>query len=261
MSSILGGRSGNRGRCAQPCRLKYELQRDGVSVAGAYALSPKDMALIKHLDELGRIGVASLKIEGRLKSAEYVSAVTGIYRKYLDIAYAVTDADMTELKNAFSRSGFTDGYFTGRTGRNMMAHDNPANNSGSVYTAAAKERAAGRITRQIPVNIFASLARDDVLRVTVYDNDGNCVNTEGRVRAESAVNKPLTPERLCARLCKLGGTAFRAEDINVEVDEGITIPVKDINDARRRFCAEAAQIRIDCISQPRSRTRSRAMPC
>ncbi|MCH5212878.1 MAG: U32 family peptidase [Oscillospiraceae bacterium] len=243
MSSILGGRSGNRGRCAQPCRLRYDLMENSSGAGSAYALSPKDMALIKHLNELRRIGVASLKIEGRLKSAEYVSAVTGIYRKYLDSLDMVTDEDMTELKNAFSRSGFTDGYFTRKTGRIMMAHDNPANNSGSVYTAAAKERASGKIVRRIPVHIFASLAKGDVLRVTAYDNDGRCVSVTGNVKAENAINKPLTAERLCEQLSKLGSTPFTAEDISAEVDEGITIPVKDINEVRRLFSAELEEAR------------------
>ena len=84
MSSMLGGRSGNRGRCAQPCRLSYTLLEDGRECGSAHILSPKDMALIGHLKELESAGVTSLKIEGRLKSPEYVSAVTGIYRKYLD---------------------------------------------------------------------------------------------------------------------------------------------------------------------------------
>ena len=250
MSSILGGRSGNRGRCAQPCRLNYNLTENGIHCGSAYALSPKDMALIKHLNELKRIGVTSLKIEGRLKSAEYVSAVTGIYRKYLDSAAKVTEDDMTELKNAFSRSGFTDGYFTGKTGRSMMAHDNPANNSGSVYTAAAKERASGKIVRRIPIHIFASLTKGDVLRVTAYDNDGGCVSAAGTAIAETAVNKPLTSDRLCEQLTKLGGSPFIASDINTEIDDGITIPVKDINDVRRRFAAELEELRGKAKKRP-----------
>lgn len=240
MSSILGGRSGNRGRCAQPCRLPYDLMAGDRQCGSAYALSPKDMALIEHLKELSEIGVTSLKIEGRLKSAEYVSTVTGIYRKYLDSPGHVSDQDMTELKNAFSRSGFTDGYFTGKTGRKMMAHDNPANNSGSTYTAAAKERAAGKTVRRIPIKMFASLMRGDVLRVTAYDDMGNCVSCEGKVRAETAVNRPLTSQRLCEQLAKLGESTFIAQDINAEIDDGITIPVKDINEVRRQVCAALA---------------------
>ena len=236
MSSVLGGRSGNRGRCAQPCRLSYELIRNGNREVSAYALSPKDMALIDHLKELRRIGVASLKIEGRLKSAEYVSAVTGIYRKYLDKPDKVSVGDRRELAAAFSRSGFTDGYLTGRLGRAMMAHDNPANNSGSDFTEEAKKRACGGFTRRIPINIFASLAAEDILRVTAYDNDGSCVSVLGDIKAEAAKNKPLTGERLREQLSKLGATPFYAADINTETEDGITVPVKEINAVRRRMC-------------------------
>lgn len=243
MSSVIGGRSGNRGRCAQPCRLSYELIRNGNREAAAYALSPKDMALIDHLQELDRIGVTSLKIEGRLKSAEYVSAVTGIYRKYLDKPGKVRKEDMRELTAAFSRSGFTDGYFTGRLGRSMMAHDNPANNSGSEFTEEAKKRASGEIIRRIPINVFASLAVDDVLRVTGYDNDGNCTSVFGDIKAEAAVNKPLTGERLSEQLSRLGSTPFYAADINAAAENGITIPVKEINEVRRRMCHELEEMR------------------
>ncbi len=236
MSSILGGRSGNRGRCAQPCRLHYELLEKGRSCDDAYILSPKDMALTGKLRELKRIGVSSLKIEGRLKSPEYVSAVTGVYRRCLDNMAPVSDADMTELKNAFSRSGFTDGYFTGKLGGAMMSHNNPANNSGSVYTAEAKARASGKTVRRIPISMFASLSAGDVLRVTAYDAEGHCISCEGKAAAETAVNRPLTPERLSGQLSKLGATVFCAEDISAEVGDGITIPVRDINEVRRRVC-------------------------
>ena len=250
MSSILGGRSGNRGRCAQPCRLKYELSKNGSGEACAYALSPKDMALISQLPELTRIGVASLKIEGRLKSAEYVSAVTGIYRKYLDDPGKVTEEDMKELEAAFSRSGFTDGYFTGRLGRDMMAHDNPANNSGSVFTDEAKRRASGIITRKLPINIFASLSACDVLHVTAYDDDGHCVSMDGDIKSEAAEKKPLTGERLCEQLGKLGGTPFAASDINAEVADGITVPIKEINEVRRRMCRELEEQRTHRDRKP-----------
>lgn len=236
MSSILGGRSGNRGRCAQPCRLHYSLCKNGKPCDDAYILSPKDMALIKHLDKLKRMGVASLKIEGRLKSPEYVSEVVGIYRKYLDNPAPVTDSDMTELKNAFSRSGFTDGYFTAKLGKGMMAHENPANNSGSIYTREAKDRALGKGVCKIPVNIYATLLKDDVLRLTIYDDDGNCVVCEGAVKSEPALTRPIDTDRLKDQLRRLGDTPFEAGNIETELDEGITIPVKEINDVRRRAC-------------------------
>ncbi len=244
MSSILGGRSGNRGRCAQPCRLKYSLLENGEACGEAYVLSPKDMALIEHLKELSAAGVASLKIEGRLKSPEYVSAVTGVYRKYLDsIGKRIAAEDMEELRNAFSRSGFTDGYLTGVLGRDMMSHDNPANNSGNRYSSEARERASGRTVRRIPVNIYASLCDGNNLSVTMYDNDGNCAVCSGSVPAEPARSKPLEAERLEEQLSKLGQTPFEAAEVTAEVDKGITVPVKDINETRRRACAELESMR------------------
>lgn len=242
MSSMLGGRSGNRGRCAQPCRQFYELE-GGRKKHGAYILSPKDMALIDHLEQLRKAGVSSLKIEGRLKSAEYVSAVTGVYRKYLDTAKRVSEKDMAELRNAFSRSGFTDGYLMNKLGADMMSHNNPANNSGSTYTAKAKERASGKIVRRIPVNMYASLSAGGKLSVTAYDNDGGCVSYEGSAVAEKAKNKPLTSQRLAEQLSKLGSTPFCAGDINAETDEGITLPVKEINEVRRNVCDALEKLR------------------
>ena len=243
MSSILGGRSGNRGRCAQPCRLPYSLLEGSKQCNEGYILSPKDMALIKHLDKLKKIGVASLKIEGRLKSPEYVSAVTGIYRKYLDYPAEVSKSDMDELKNAFSRSGFTDGYFTGSLGQKMMSHSNPSNNSGNIYTKEAKERASGKMLRHIPINIFASLSKNDVLHLTAYDNDGNYVCSDGAEIAVTANNQPLEKQRLTEQLSKLGSTPFFAETIETELDENITIPIKDINETRRKLCAALIELR------------------
>lgn len=238
MSSMLGGRSGNRGRCAQPCRLSYTLLEDGRECGSAHILSPKDMALIGHLKELESAGVTSLKIEGRLKSPEYVSAVTGIYRKYLDEARGkVSEKDMRELRSAFSRSGFTDGYLTGRLGADMMSHDNPANNSGSRFSAETKERASGKFVRKIPITVFASLRAGEPISVTAYDRDGTCVSCTGTVAAERAVKKPLDEERLKEQLSKLGSTPFEAEETCVEAEAGVTVPVKDINETRRHVCA------------------------
>lgn len=236
MSSILGGRSGNRGRCAQPCRLPYDLTENGKVCDSGYILSPKDMALIEHLEELKKAGVTSLKIEGRLKSAEYVSAVVGVYRKYLDNPKAVSEADMTELKNAFSRSGFTDGYLTGRLGRDMMSHSNPANNSGSIYTTDAKMRAEGRFIKKFPIDVYASLAEGDVFRVTACMDNGICASAEGVQIAERAINRPLDGERIKEQLVKLGDTPFEINTVTVDAEDEITVPIKEINQARRSLC-------------------------
>lgn len=130
MSHYIGGRSGNRGACAQPCRLPYDLILDGKIAGGGYPLSPCDMNLIEHLKRLAEAGVASLKIEGRMKSPEYVAVVTSVYRKYLDAVKngsfnGVSIDDMNRLKQVFNRGDFTDAYFTGESGKTLMSDDVP----------------------------------------------------------------------------------------------------------------------------------------
>lgn len=131
MSSMLGGRSGNRGRCAQTCRLPYTLYCGYDKVAEEYLLSPKDVATVTILPELIEAGIASLKIEGRMKNPEYVAGVTRIYRKYIDLYFAdpdhyeVTAEDMKELTQLFNRGGFTEGYYTARGGLDMMSVERP----------------------------------------------------------------------------------------------------------------------------------------
>lgn len=233
MSSILGGRSGNRGRCAQPCRLSYSLTDGKKNAELGYLLSPKDMALINELEELREIGVASLKIEGRLKRAEYVSAVTGIYRKYLDFPGRVSAKDFEELKSAFSRSGFTNGYFTGKLGAEMMSGKSPSN-SGSSFSNEAKARAAENADiRKVKVNIAASVFENSPIEITMYDNDGHYATASGECAAEKAQRKPLDESRIKEQLKKLGGTPFFAESVEVSVGDGLVIPIKDINMARR----------------------------
>lgn len=234
MSSILGGRSGNRGRCAQPCRLPYELMEKGQCAGRGYILSPKDMSLINELGTLNEAGVKSLKIEGRLKRAEYVSAVVGIYRKYIDNPKEVTAQDMQELKDAFSRTGFTDGYFKGQLGKAMMSHKISGNSSDNKFTADAVLRASENANaRKIPVNIVGTLKEGAPLEVVMYDNDGNCFDAVGTLNSETAVNKPLDKTRFKEQLLKLGSTPFEAVSAEVYTDSGITIPVKKINAVRR----------------------------
>ena len=132
LSSMIGGRSGNRGCCAQPCRLIYELihcqNGERKSIAKGHLLSPKDLCSIKNIDDFIKSGVASLKIEGRLKTPEYVATVTKIYRKYIDnLGMAVNEKDMHDLTQIFNRGGFTDGYFAGYAPNNMITTNKPKN--------------------------------------------------------------------------------------------------------------------------------------
>ncbi|WP_242855642.1 peptidase U32 family protein [Ruminiclostridium josui] len=140
MSSMIGGRSGNRGKCAQPCRMPYSIKRDGNDIGSGYLISPKDICYIDHLAELVAGGVTSLKIEGRMKSPEYVASVVGTYRKYLDLIYEtkgisdskkgihkVSQEDRHKLLQSFNRGGFSKGYLLGKTGPEMMAYEKPKN--------------------------------------------------------------------------------------------------------------------------------------
>lgn len=245
MSSVIGGRSGNRGRCAQPCRLPYSLiDEKGASLSEGYLLSPKDMALIKELKKLEKAGVTSLKIEGRLKRAEYVSAVTGIYRKYLDCSAAVSTEDYEELKNAFSRTGFTDGYFTSQLGRKMMSRDNPSNAPKNTFSNEALKRSMPDANiRKIPINITAVLTEGASLSITMDDNEGHYATAEGDVVAVQAQKKPLDEDRLREQLEKLGQTPFISENTNIFLDEGVTVPIGEINKVRRSACDELIRLR------------------
>lgn len=265
MSSILGGRSGNRGRCAQPCRLRYTLVGDGKPKSG-FLLSPKDLSLINELSELKKIGVASLKIEGRLKRPEYVSAVTGLYRKYLDFPAAVTDEDMSELENAFSRSGFTDGYFKGRTGAAMMSSSDPSGIEKSFSPEAVARAAENADLRKIPVDIAAYISVGESVRVTISDSEGNVGCGEGSLLAETAKTRPLSEERAGEQLLKLGGTPFAAQSAEVFADGAATVPIKEINAARRAAAEELIRQRISfpkrrqCGFESKRTKRDKRMP-
>ena len=240
MSSIIGGRSGNRGMCAQPCRLPYS-----IGEKSGHILSPKDLCMIDHLKELKDMGVSSLKIEGRLKRSEYAAAVCGIYRKYLDNEETVTKNDKKELYDAFSRSGFTDMYFNGRFGKDMMCYDNPANVSENTFTDDVKKRCNENANyKKTEIFISAELKKDSPLTVSIWDNNGIFVTKSGEILSETAFKTALTEERLKSQLMKLGDTAFFANDAEIILDEGITIPVSEINKVRRDAVEEYSKQKV-----------------
>lgn len=238
MSSIIGGRSGNRGMCAQPCRLPYKIE----DKAG-YLLSPKDMCMVKRLDELKKIGVTSLKIEGRLKRSEYVAAVTGVYRKYIDNPQKVINEDMQVLYNAFSRSGFTDGYFDQKLGKSMMCYENPANSAENIFSEDVKRRCDQNANfRKTEIFMSASMKKDEPLTVAVWDNNGNFAEGKSTALAETANNKALDYERLEKQLLKMGDTPFFVQNAEISLDKGITMPISEINKARRIAVDELSKV-------------------
>ncbi len=223
MSSFIGGRSGNRGKCAQPCRQSYN---------GKYPLSLKDMCYAMHIPTICNLGVDCLKIEGRMKSPEYVYETVSVYRKLLDERRAATVEEIQRLSAAFSRSGFTDGYFTCKVNAKMFG----------VRTDSDKEISRNLITeikpKRIGVKVDATVLKGEECSVTV--SVGGCFATVKGQKPFEAVNQPLTAEMLSSRLSKTGDTPFFVEDSNIVLDDGLMLPMSAIN-ALRRCALEALQ--------------------
>ncbi len=228
MSAVVGGRSGNRGRCAQPCRLPYGV--DGPA-KDRYPLSLKDACLAGALGDMERMGVACLKLEGRMKRPEYVAVVTRIYARLLAERRGPTAAEMAELEQAFSRSGFTDQYWRGRTGAGMFGtrpEDAPDPKELFAQAKAAYEQDEART---VPVRSHCSIRAGVPCTLTVSDGV-HSVTVCGPV-PEAARTRPLTAEALSARLQKTGGTAYRCDEVTVELDEGLSLSASAVNALRR----------------------------
>lgn len=225
-SSIVGGRSGNRGECAQPCRLPYACQKCGRDQA-AYPLSLKDLSLAAHVPTLIDAGVASLKIEGRMKAPEYVRDTARIWRRLLDERRGATQKEMQALADAFSRGGFTDGYFTSRIDRRMLGIRSDADKSNS----RALEPFTG-ITRKIALTAQAALRADQPATLSL--SDGVRTVTVTGDTPMTAINAPLSREVVERNLSKFGGTCYELKELSLELDGGLMLPVSRLNDLRRR---------------------------
>ncbi len=221
-SSVVGGRSGNRGECAQPCRLPYACgKRQG------YPLSLKDLSLAAHVPALIESGVASLKIEGRMKSPEYVRDTVRVWRRLLDEERAATPQEMQILAGIFSRGGFTDGYFTERIGHSMLGVRSEEDKSRS----RAAEPFTG-LTRRIPLQVQVQIRANAPAQMTL-SNASRRVTVYGEVPME-ALNAPLTREAVERSLTKFGGTSYAVQSFALELDEGLMLPVSKLNELRRR---------------------------
>ena len=238
-SSLIGGRSGNRGACAQPCRLPYTVEGNKTG----YPLSLKDLCLAQHVPALIDAGVASLKIEGRMKAPEYVNAVTRVWRQLLDERRAATADEMAYLAEIFSRGGFTDRYFTQTdrrspnwTGRGMLgvrSEDDKQNTR-----ALPKWTAGTAVGRKLPVSIRAVFRRDLPAELTLTYRDLAATVTGDIPQAAMKESAALTQESAARNLGKLGNTPFEASKICVDPDAGLMLPASALN-ALRREAAEA----------------------
>lgn len=256
-SSMLGGRSGNRGRCAQPCRLPYKVVHEGhpLTKGELYPLSPKDLCAIDLLPELIDAGVSSLKIEGRMKQTQYAAGVTSIYRKYLDILQArqqehleagrqehfeiseketawseasvVTENDRRTLMELGNRSGFTAGYLRGEKGREMMSLHSPKHTSGQLPDGMAVEE------RKLPIDGSCICKLSQPIRLCVTDaRSGQSVQVYGG-EVQTAKNAPAKSPDIEQVLRQTGDTEFQFRDLQIELDENCFIPKQFLKAVRR----------------------------
>ena len=252
-SSIVGGRSGNRGRCAQPCRMAYSVEQNGKVILPqqkGYILSPKDLCTIEILPKLIEAGVYSLKIEGRMKKPEYTAGVVSIYRKYLDrylanpkAPYRVSEADKKHLLGLFNRKGFTDGYYTRHNDTSMITYTAPDFRAGEdVFLEKIRTDYIGtKLKENIKGTVKIYQGKPAILSVTAAAAcEGGNVSvlqkkeiTVSAGMVQEAKSRPLTKEAIQKQMEKLGDTDFSWESLMIETDEASFCPVGVLNELRR----------------------------
>lgn len=250
LSSFIGGRSGNRGRCAQPCRLPYQVK--GEKEKDRFLLSMKDLCTLDLIPDLAEAGVYSFKIEGRMKSPRYTAGVVRMYRKYTDWylshgrdGYHVNPEDKKELLELFDRGGFTEGYYRQHNGSDMIARkEKPAFRQGNqklfdeldrLYVGKEKkEPVKGILTVKEGENIALKLrlAREagkgrELAEIVVFGPE-----------AEPARNQPMTKEQLVRQMKKTGDTPFEWESLDICLEGQVFLPVQAFNELRRRGLEE-----------------------
>ncbi len=242
MSSMIGGRSGNRGRCAQPCRLPYEhCEMPGKSMSRQqrenYPLSLKDLCAISMIPQLIESGIHSFKIEGRMKQVEYAAGVTSIYRKYLDLYednpgqhYHVSDEDYRRLSDLGNRCGFTDGYYKKHNGRDMVTFDRPSHEKNKEHLQfTIPKNDAGEDKEKIK----------GILRLYI-NNPASLVLKYKGIQAEvtgdmvqTARKQPLSRQTVLEKMEKTGNTPFQFGQLELELEENSFLPVGALNELRR----------------------------
>lgn len=228
MSAMLGGRSGNRGLCAQPCRLDFTSgERHNI-------LSMKDVSLIPHLKELENIGVTSAKIEGRMKRPEYVAAVVTACRQTL----AGETADMELLKNVFSRSGFTDGYYIGSYA--SMHGTRAKEDIASAPLLKSLHELYRRPYKRRKVDVFTKITTGKRIECTMKSGE-EIVTVYGEIPSE-AIKKSLTAEEVSDRMSRFGDTIFECGIVESKVESGLNVSAATLNELRRNAIKQLSEI-------------------
>ncbi len=227
LSSVLGGRSGNRGLCAQPCRLEFVVKN-----GTGRDLSLKDMSYIPHIAEMAEMGVTSFKIEGRMKRPEYVAAAVSSVRNAADGREIPRDT-FELLSGIFSRSGHTDGYYTNNLGRDMFG----IRTEKDVQMTAKMINQAHEIYRReyqrVKLSATVKILEGEPLEMLIEDNDGNRVTVDG-VIPQAAINRPVDAEFIASKLNKTGGTPYFFEKIDCDVQDGLSISAAELSEMRRK---------------------------
>ncbi len=248
MSSFFGGRSGNRGRCAQPCRLAYSYNGREGSI-----LSLKDLCALEILPQVIESGVYSLKIEGRMKSPEYAAGVTSIYRQYLDRylangadGYRVDKGDIDRLLMLFDRGGLTKGYYVMHNDKSMIALNGKTDKSleeKNDFQELIKHQYIDTDVKE-KINFDVTLLKNNNAIIQITDRAGNVAEVSGD-KVMQALNRPMEKMDIVKQLNKLGATPYEADSININMDDHIFMPVKALNELRREGIAQLTSLRLE----------------
>ena len=237
MSALIGQRSGNRGMCAQPCRLQYSLG----GRMDDHPLSLKDNCLVDRLGELEDAGVACVKIEGRMKRPEYTAIVTRIYSNALKERRQPSAEELEELEAAFSRQGFTQGYLRGDQEDMFGVRGEPDKDSERLFTLARKGYSEGE-RRRVPVHFYTVAEKGQPIKAIAFDDDGNRAVASGRV-PEKARGQGLTASYLTEQMFKTGGTPYSCVENRAQTDPGLYLPAAAVNELRRELVAKLSEQR------------------
>ncbi len=236
LSSVLGGRSGNRGLCAQPCRLEFAVKN-----GTGHDLSLKDMSYIPHIAEMAEMGVTSFKIEGRMKRPEYVAAAVSAVRSAAD-GCPVPDDTAELLSGIFSRSGHTDGYFENKLGRDMFGTRTEKDAEMTAKMINQAHEIYRHEYRRVPVFATVSIKSGQPVSLTVRDNDSHEVTVSGSI-PEAAKTRAVDREFLVAKLDKTGGTPYYFEDFECCIDDGLSVGASMLTELRRSAFQKLSEIR------------------
>ncbi|MCI7264678.1 MAG: U32 family peptidase [Eubacterium coprostanoligenes] len=239
LSAMLGGRSGNRGLCAQPCRLGFS-----ADASRSCDLSLKDLSLIGNINEIAQAGVVSLKIEGRMKRPEYVAAAVTSCKKAIDGEYSASDENT--LKSVFSRTGFTDGYFTGER-KDMFGTRQKEDVVAAKDVLKELSHLYDNENPLVPIDIEFICKANRKAELTARAL-GKAVTVTGTV-PETAINKPMTEDSVKTRLAKFGNTQFYLKNIKIDLDDGLILPASVINSMRREAVEMLDKVEIKPFTQ------------